>query len=52
MRPRWAPKPRRTDRLVVGRNVTLTLTRELVDGQWKPVREEESGLQEVLDPEE
>jgi hypothetical protein len=25
MSPRWASKPRRTDRLVVGRNVTLTL---------------------------
>jgi hypothetical protein len=34
-------KPRRTDRLVVGRNVTLTLsensTEEWVDGQWEPV---------------
>jgi hypothetical protein len=26
MSPRWGSKPRRTDRLVVGRNVTLTLT--------------------------
>jgi hypothetical protein len=26
MSPRWVSKPRRTDRLVVGRNVTLTLT--------------------------
>jgi hypothetical protein len=26
MIPRWASKPRRTDRLVVDRNVTLTLT--------------------------
>jgi hypothetical protein len=25
MSPRWGSKPRRTDRLVVGRNVTLTL---------------------------
>jgi hypothetical protein len=26
MRPRWGSTPRRTDRLIVGRNVTLTLT--------------------------
>jgi hypothetical protein len=29
MRPKWASTPRRIDRLIVGRNVTLTLTHRI-----------------------
>jgi hypothetical protein len=41
VRPSWALKPGLTDRLVVGRKVTLTLTHELVRGviniwSWPP----------------
>jgi hypothetical protein len=36
MRPRWGSKPRLTDRLIVGRNMTLTLTvRAALSGSLK-----------------
>jgi hypothetical protein len=45
MSPRRGSKPRRTDRLVVGRNVTLTLTLT-----WLMASESQLGLQKVLGP--
>jgi hypothetical protein len=65
MSPRRGSKPRRTDRLVVSRNVTLTLSQsswdsssyELVSGESSAEelvdgQWEPVGLQEVLGPEE
>jgi hypothetical protein len=45
MRPTWALKPGLTDRLVVGHNVTLTLTHDMVENPDQ--RDHQSNITEL-----
>jgi hypothetical protein len=44
MSPKWGSKPRRTDRLVVGRNVTLTWGKRREEERKEKGKKEKKGI--------